>query len=86
MSKTSRQPASPCPDCGKNLNAATALESDAVPEPGDMGICFGCQGVHVFTDTMGRRRPTEAEIALLPLDVLSRYQRVLTEFRNAEKG
>ena len=83
MSRTSRQPESACPDCGKLLDAATDPETDAVPEPGDVGICFGCQGVHVFTNTMGRRRPNEAEISRFPLDLLTRYQRALTAVKSS---
>ena len=79
MSRTTRQPESSCPDCGKLLDAATNPETDDVPGPGDFGICIDCQGLHVFTETMGRRPPTEAELALLPLDMLTRYQRALTE-------
>ena len=76
--KTTHMLADNCPDCGKLLNACTDPDSDTVPAEGDFGICIGCQGVHVFTENLSRRRPTEDELLLLPLDVLSRYQRAIT--------
>ena len=76
--KTTYMPAGHCPDCDKFLDACTDPDSNAVPAEGDFGICIGCQGLHVFTKNLSRRRPTEDELLLLPLDVLSRYQCALT--------
>ena len=83
---TSRQEQSNCPDCDKKLNAAIDIESDAVPKPGDTGICAYCQGIHIFTDTLERRKPTEEDIASMPLDALSRLQRIMTTAKEKDSG
>jgi hypothetical protein len=61
------------------------LDGENVPQPGDTGICFYCNGIHVFTKTMDFRLPTEAELAELPLDIVSRYQRAIVDARNEKK-
>lgn len=83
---TTQMDASNCPDCGKKLNAATDIESDAIPEPGDIGVCLYCQGVHIFTETMGRRLPTEQEIASIPFLSLSQLQNKITTARENDSG
>lgn len=86
MSKTSRQIESSCPDCGKKLDAATNIENDAVPVPGDIGICLYCQGVHIFTDSMSRRSPTEEDIASMPFVALSNLQRTINNAKEKDLG
>ena len=80
--KTSRLPLASCPSCGKKLNAATHPTEDVTPSPGDVTICFGCQDLLIFTEDLGLRRPTEAEIEAFPLDEISRYQRALRELKS----
>jgi len=83
---TSRQEASNCPDCGKSLDASTHLEDDVVPVPGDIGVCLYCQGIHIFTETLGRRVPTEEDIATMPLAAVSHLQRILTTAKENNGG
>ncbi len=78
---TTRLPPATCPSCGKKLDAATHPTEDVAPSPGDVTICLGCQDVLIFTEELGLRRPTEAEIQALPLDEISRYQRALWELK-----
>ena len=79
--KTTRLPPASCPSCGKKLDAATHPTEDVAPSPGDVTICLGCQDLLIFTEELGLRRPTEAEIQALPLDEISRYQRALNELK-----
>lgn len=76
--KTTRMPPTDCPECGKLLDGAAAPGSDAEPKAGDFSICFGCQFIHVFNEDLSLRAPTEEDLMDLPLDVVSRYQRILT--------
>jgi len=78
---TTHMPACKCPNCGKLLDGWTDLDSDSVPGPGDFGICFSCQCIHVFTNGLGLRTPTVDELLQLPFDVVSRYQRALTAIK-----
>lgn len=56
-------PRSPCPYCGVPLDLATGVPHETPPEPGDAGVCASCAEVHVFTETLGRRKPTAEEKA-----------------------
>ena len=72
-----------CPTCGKRLDGVFDPDGENVPRPGDLGICIYCNGIHVFTETMDFRLPTEDELVKMPLDILSRYQRAIVAARNA---
>lgn len=46
-------PNSSCPNCGLLHNAATSADlDDAIPEPGDLTVCFGCAAVNRFGPDM----------------------------------
>ena len=77
--KTSRMEKQKCPTCGRENDAATCLDFDVAPRPGDTSICIGCQNVHIFTDDLSLRPATEKDIDGMPLDAVSRTQRLLTE-------
>lgn len=47
-----RVPSAPCPTCGKKLDAATCMSSDAQPRPGDYTVCLYCANVLRFRDGM----------------------------------
>ncbi len=79
--KITKLPPATCPSCGQKLDAATRFEDDLEPSPGDVTICVGCQDVLVFTEELGLRQPTEAEIQELPLAEISRYQRALGKLK-----
>lgn len=58
---------SPCPVCGKNLDAATSIEKEeAVPGPGDLSICLYCATVSRFDDNLKLEQITNEEFAELP--------------------
>lgn len=78
---THDMPQADCPGCGKPLNACTDLDGENAPKPGDVGICMGCQGLHVFGPNLERLLPTEEDLAGVPLDKLSRYQRYLKNIK-----
>jgi hypothetical protein len=74
-----RVPKSTCPDCGAEHGAAYGPDSGGEkPKPGDISICVKCQAILIFGDKLMLRPPTEAEIAEIPLDLISRYQKALT--------
>jgi hypothetical protein len=62
--------ASPCPHCGKILDAWTGAslgsKEPPTPEPGDPTICAYCAALLVFADYHGRlREPTVEERAAI---------------------
>lgn len=71
-----------CPDCGKTIDAAgnASLDETGPPSPGDWSLCFACSAVLVFDENLRVRRPTLAEQAELPEDVLDHLNR-LSMFR-----
>ena len=56
-STETRLPASPCENCGRELDAATG---DGQPSPGDISICIGCGTVRQFDAEM-RLEPVDGE-------------------------
>ena len=55
-------PSSPCTNCGKLVDSATALDGDHTPKPGDVTICLYCHHLMVFADDMTVRNPTDDEV------------------------
>ncbi len=51
-----------CPNCGKPLNEATAMEGDMRPKPGDLTVCLYCSHLMAFDDTMRLRELNDPEI------------------------
>jgi len=77
---TTKTPKSICPGCDRNLDAATWVESGpVVPVRGDISVCFYCGEVSVFNEDLRLRPITELEIEMIPLDILSRIQRIRAE-------
>lgn len=64
--RTNRQPPSPCPVCGKVLDANTPATDDAheaqIPSPGDVSLCGYCGAVCTFALDLTLRRPTAEEM------------------------
>jgi hypothetical protein len=48
MTSTTDVPESRCPSCGKLCDAATAVEKDNKPSPGDFSVCLDCGHVMIF--------------------------------------
>lgn len=60
-----------CPHCGQvfTLTERTAADDQpAMPEAGDVTVCWGCAGVGMFTADGGVRLPEPAELAELRAD------------------
>jgi hypothetical protein len=60
--KTTRLKLSKCLRCGKQIDAATAFDGKAVPKPGDITICIGCNHVMAFAQDLSMRELTDAEL------------------------
>lgn len=41
-----------CTHCGAELTAATILDADARPRPGDVTVCIGCGHVYEFDERL----------------------------------
>ena len=50
-----------CLDCGKNLDAASGINTDEPPDPGDISICFYCGHVMAYDEDFGFRPLTDEE-------------------------
>lgn len=60
-------PASTCPICGENLNAATQVNNEAVkPEPGDVSVCFVCGEISIFGPDLKLTAAKESDLAVGP--------------------
>ncbi len=79
--KTTKLPTVSCPTCGVIVTAATHPTEDISPAPGDGTICIVCQDILIFTDELGLRKITEADISRLPLEIVSQYQAALVKVR-----
>jgi len=74
--KTTQLPKQKCVYCGKDLDAATHMEEDASPKPGDILICIGCAGILRY-DGLHSVAVTDAEFRALPTkeqQEIARYQ------------
>ena len=60
---------SDCLSCGKHLDACSGVETGGrTPSPGDITICLYCGHLMAFSDTLGLRDLTDAEIHDTALD------------------
>lgn len=62
MLKTTRTPETICPTCGNVNDAATCVEGEHSPSPGDVSVCLYCAAILIFTDELETRLPTEREM------------------------
>jgi hypothetical protein len=66
LDSASRIPPSPCPGCGKVLDAATGVDDKGLhqrsPEAGDVTVCISCGHIMVFAHDLTLRNPTAAEM------------------------
>lgn len=60
-SKTTRVPSNRCPVCKYQMDAATGVEPETKPKPGDVSICWQCGAVLIFDTDLTSRLPTEQE-------------------------
>lgn len=71
----------PCPKCGKNLDAATGAKEG--PSPMDATVCFYCLEWLIFKDDLQLRQMTEEEIVSLEDEVfkkLSEYAQTVAAY------
>jgi hypothetical protein len=79
---TTRLPASHCLNCGKQLDAASDLEGERTPCPGDVTVCIDCGHVMAFADDMTMRALTDAEMIEVAGDCdLLKVQRALAAIK-----
>jgi hypothetical protein len=86
---TTRHAASRCSVCGKTLDASTSVVDGRSPKRGDIGMCFECGTVLIFTDDdLHLRIASEAEIQSLSVETLKRLQEYADWHRRAraQKG
>lgn len=57
-----------CPFCGKQHDHHQSVHEPADPEPGDIGVCWGCRNVFVFETPNTARRPTADEQSAIDAD------------------
>jgi hypothetical protein len=75
---TTRFPAAFCPVCFQVLDAATAMQDKAVPEPGDYTICIECGAVLRFGPKMDLLLSSLMEI---PMSARMDFAKVVTEVK-----
>ena len=60
-----RVPQAKCPLCGHTLDAASGVNTDASPDPGDYSVCIGCASPLTYRDDLTLRALTAPEIAAM---------------------
>lgn len=61
--------ASPCTNCGKQLDAALMVGDDgSTPQPGDITLCAYCSHVMAFAEDLTVRELTDDEILIVAGD------------------
>lgn len=89
LGTTTRMPEQVCPWCGVTLDAATALQGEHVPDPGDVSLCSACCSPMIFGPGLLLERITEREIRKrLGADQWRGFQRVQRAMRtmHSQKG
>jgi len=54
--------ASACLACHRLLDAATSIEDNDRPKPGDVTVCWDCGHIMFFADDLSLRNPTDQEM------------------------
>ena len=55
-------PASLCLACGRSLNAASGVDHDHRPSPGDVTVCLRCGHIMIFAEDLTPRDLTAEEV------------------------
>lgn len=82
MTHTFRVPDMRCPECKVQLGAATAMQHDARPKPGDLSVCIVCAATLRFDEAMGVRALSLTELAALPIGVIEELQKHVMAVRS----
>jgi hypothetical protein len=64
-----RIPIMACPTCGYRMDAATPVDGDATPSPGDYTLCIFCSETLVFEKDLKVHKITPEEERAMPDDV-----------------
>jgi len=65
LGRDTKLPDRACPVCNNKLDAASAINADTSPQPGDVSICFYCGSFLIYSDDMSSRLLTELEVYAL---------------------
>lgn len=57
-----------CPWCGRSMDRMSSVNADAVPEEGDVSLCFGCGEWCVVDNGMHLRKPNDKEFEEIGTD------------------
>lgn len=60
-----RMKRSECPQCSRVVDAASPMNCNATPAPGDITFCVGCGAMCQFTDDLGL---APVDVATLPAE------------------
>lgn len=69
LGETHRVPLARCTYCGEHNDAATGIDHDSNPKPGDAMICVTCSGLSIYAEDGRLRRPTPAEVKACSKDL-----------------
>lgn len=77
----------PCPVCGSMSGAVTCVTepADKIPKAGDLTLCIKCAAPLVFTENLGRRPLTHAEVLTLDPSLVIKLwivQRIILRLRH----
>jgi hypothetical protein len=63
MSDITRTPLNNCMNCGKLIDSGASIDpGERSPQPGDIAICLDCAHIHIYTDDLTIRNPTDDEV------------------------
>ena len=65
LGRDHRVPQAKCPLCGHKLDAASGINTDASPDPGDYSVCIGCASPLIYRDDLTLRPLTAPEMAAM---------------------
>ena len=68
LGRDCKLPKSHCTNCGTPTDGASCVAEDRFPSPGDFTICIKCGHLMCFTDELGLREPTDAELVTIAGD------------------
>jgi len=71
-----RVPETKCLRCGRPISAATGVNHESRPKQGDWSVCLNCGMLAIFTEKLGLRVPTVAELAAISHDQRVEIKRI----------
>jgi hypothetical protein len=77
----------PCPVCGSTSGTVTCVTEPAskIPKGGDLTLCFKCAAPLIFTENLGRRPLTHADVLTLDAAMVTKLwivQRTILRLRH----